>query len=81
MILAYPFPVSTPGGMLHRLPKDLRSYVKAAKKQGWRVEARKRNTWLYSPDRVTTVSIPFSTGDNRTVQNVISELRRADVHC
>lgn len=66
---------------MNQVPKDFRPYVKAAVQQGWEFRRRKRHAWLYSPDRVTTVSIPCSPSDHRALKNTICELRRADVQC
>ncbi len=62
-----------------RLPKDLRAWVHAALAAGWRLEAKRRHTWLLAPDGETTVCIPGTPSDHRTIANTVAGFKRAGV--
>lgn len=69
--------MSGPG--VARVPKDLRRAVRAALDAGWVIRPGTRHAVLLSPDGRTTVGVPSSPSDWRSIRNTLAELRRGGV--
>jgi hypothetical protein len=56
---------------------DYREIAKAARKQGWREDARQGKTVWFSPDGKTTVTWHHTVSDHyRAVKNFLSRMRQ-----
>ena len=62
---------------LRRVARDFRPLIKAAREQGWRVDATRRHPVLFSPDGRAAVPVPTTPSDHRSLANLRSQLRRA----
>lgn len=59
------------------MASELTKILKAAEKQGWRVERTKKGHYkLYAPDGKNIVTAPGTPGRGRAVANLVSQLRR-----
>ncbi|MDQ0376628.1 hypothetical protein [Amycolatopsis thermophila] len=63
------------------VPRHLQPAIQAALDAGWSWKKKTKHTWLLAPDGKTTVSVPGSPSDIRSLYNTRSELRRAGVSC
>lgn len=63
-----------------RIPKEYRALVDAARKQGWRVDERKKGKAaliLYPPNGTRAIPVHSSPGRGRALANFRSEVKRA----
>lgn len=57
--------------------KDLKSVLKEAERQGWRVVPTKGGHWrLYAPDGVNIVHTAGTPSDHRALDNTIAKMRQ-----
>jgi len=56
--------------------KELKEVIKAAERQGWRVEETKKgHYWFFAPDAVNKVLAAGTTGGGKGMGNLIAKLR------
>ena len=61
----------------HLADKELKALIRAAEKQGWRVERTKKGHWqFYAPDGENIVTAAGTSGGGRGTSNLLSRLRR-----
>jgi hypothetical protein len=58
------------------LQKDLRKLAEEMRRAGWRFERRRRHVWAYAPDGVTTLSLPGTPSDFRSLRNAEAAFKR-----
>lgn len=55
--------------------KEVTKLLREARRQGWRVEKRRKHYQLYSPDGRGIVNVPTTPSSRRTIMNRITRMR------
>lgn len=69
-------PVANRGRVVRGLRKDFRKLAEKMQQAGWRLDRRKKHLRAYAPDGVTTVCLPGSPSDVRSLKNAEAVFKR-----